>query len=84
MMAPETNDARSDARNAATSATSFGLPAAAQRGLLEDAGHELGVGAHDLGVDEAGADRVDPDALGAVLDGARTFVTAMTPALAAL
>ena len=62
MMTPLRYDARSEARNAPTSATSMRLPAAVHRRLLEHAGNVLGARAH-RGVDEARTEAVRADAL---------------------
>src|SRR5580704_12275871 len=49
-----------------------GLPGPVEGGLGGDVGNEvLGPYGHDLGEDEPWTDGVDPDALGAVLDGGR-------------
>ena len=72
MTAPVTNDALSEARNAAHLGDLVRQPGTVEGGLGGDVGDEvLCPHRHDLGEDEPGADGIDPDALGAVLNGRR-------------
>ncbi len=71
MIAPVTNDARSETRNAATSATSCGCPSALERRSFGSARVLLERRAHDLGLDEPGQTQFTRMPLPAVLERRR-------------